>query len=518
MMTKKLARSLSAILLFAATMASAQTNIAPNGQGYYWYGMKTATATTNQTATTIINDGNLTNTLNCDSTGDSAKRYEGAGVVFSSDQSDITSVAFINGPLDPYQNGYFEANMALQTYNGSSWSTVSGWTVSPTYSYTSSAVGKTYTFTGPALNNILGVRIVGEVNVMGDSISWTVNEVMIYQTSGAGNFTLTASPLTQGVTAGSTADYTVSVASENGFTGAVSLSVSGAPSGWTPTFSPSSISGGSGSSTLKVATSSSAATGTYTLTITGTSGSLKQTASVTLTVNSTNGSVPSDWMGYTWTVDSNGTCIGGCEIESEASNLSVDANGYLHVMISKSGGAWTGAEMFTANNMGFGTYQWVIEGKNFYNMDPPIVLGLFTYGPQNQIGQDGTNEVDIEFSKWGTSPGTENVDFTVYPATAYDNNGQPSSDQTYYITPPGSSSATTTVRYVWSSTSITWYVMSGTVGVNAAPTNVVQSFTYNGNTETIPQVACPIGINLWSWNALPTNPWNVVIESFNYLQ
>lgn len=326
-MKKRLALSSSAILLFAATIASAQTNIAPNGKGYYWYGMKSATATTNQTATTIINDGNLTNTLNCDSTGDSANRYEGAGVIFSSAQSNVTSVAFINGPLDPYQNGYFEANMTLQTYNGSAWSTVSGWTVSPTYSYNSSAVGKTYTFTGPALNNVLGVRVVGQVNVIGDSISWTVNEVMIYQPSGSGNFTLTASPSTQGVVAGSSADYTVTVAPQNGFTGTVSLSVSGAPSGWTPTFSPSSISGGSGSSTLKAATSSSAATGTYALTITGTSGSLKQTASVTLTVNSANGSVPSDWMGYTWNVDSDGTCIGGCEIDSEASNLSVHANG-----------------------------------------------------------------------------------------------------------------------------------------------------------------------------------------------
>ena len=517
-MKKRLALSVSAILLFAATIVSAQTNIAPNGQGYYWYGMKSATATTNQTATTIINDRSLTNTLNCDSTGDSADRYEGAGVIFSSAQSNLTSVAFVNGPLDAYDNGYFEANLTLQTYNGSSWSTVSGWTVSPTYSYTSSAVGQTYTFTGPALNNVLGVRVVGEVRVAGNSYSWTVNEVMIYQNSSSANFTLTASPSSQNVTAGSTADYTITVVPQNGFTGAVSLSVSGAPSGWTPTFSPTSISGGSGSSTLKTATSSSAATGTYTLTITGTSGSLKQTASVTLTVNSAGGNVPSGWMGYTWTIDPNGLCIGGCEIESESSNLTVDSNGYLHAMITESDGTWTGAEMFTTANMGFGTYQWVIEGNNFYNMDLPIVLGLFTYGPQNSIGLDGTNEINIEFSKWGTSTGTENVDFTVYPATAYRNAGNPSSDQTYYITPPGSSSATTTVRFVWSSTSINWYVMSGTVGVNSAPTNVLKSYTYNGTTSSIPQVACPVGINLWSWNALPTNPWNIIIESFNYLQ
>src|SRR5271168_128950 len=414
-------RTSAVALLFMACMAPAQTNIAPDGQGYYWYGMKSATATTNQTATSLINNGNDSNTLNCDPSGEtSTNRYEGAGVIFSAAQSNITSIAFINGPLDSNGNGNFEANLSVQTYNGSSWSAASGWTVSPAYPYTSAAAGQTYTFSGPTLNNVLGVRVVGEVRVasIDDSWSWTVNQVLIYATtSSSPNFTLTASPSSQSITAGSTADYTITVTPQNGFTGTVSLSVSGEPSGWTPTLSPASVSGGSGSSTLQVATTSSATPGTYTLTVTGTSGTLSQTLSVPLTVNSASGSSPSGWMGYTWNIDPNGTCIGGCEIESNSNNLSVDSSGYLHIKISKSGSTWTGAEMFTSANLGFGTYQWVIEGNNFYNMDPPVVLGLFPYGPQNGIGVDGTNEVDIEFSKWGTTGTTQNVDFTVYPAT-----------------------------------------------------------------------------------------------------
>src|ERR1700722_5480582 len=101
---KYVASLATALLLVCA--AAAQTNIASEGQGYYWYGMKTSTATTNQTATTIINDGNLTNTLNCDVAGEtSTNRYEGAGVIFSSAQSNITSLSFINGPLDSNGNG-----------------------------------------------------------------------------------------------------------------------------------------------------------------------------------------------------------------------------------------------------------------------------------------------------------------------------------------------------------------------------------------------------------------------------
>jgi beta-glucanase (GH16 family) len=100
------------------------------------------------------------------------------------------------------------------------------------------------------------------------------------------DFTISATPSSQTVTAGGSTSYTATVAPKNGFTGSVGLSVSGLPSGASGSFSPTSISGGSGSSTLTVTTSSSSTpAGTYTLTITGTSGSLSHTATVTLVVN-----------------------------------------------------------------------------------------------------------------------------------------------------------------------------------------------------------------------------------------
>jgi hypothetical protein len=234
--------------------------------------------------------------------------------------------------------------------------------------------------------------------------------------------------------------------------------------------------------------------------------------------------LPTTWMGYTWHLAANGSCIGSCDIHSDSSNLSVDSSGALHIKISKDGGTWTGAEMFTSEKLGFGTYQWVLKGNNFYNMDPPVVLGLFTYGPAGGIGVDGTDEVDIEFSKWNTAPGKQNVDFTAYPATGHketenkSKEAKPSSDRTFYIPSPAASISTTTVRFVWSSASISWYVMSGTVSVNSAPTKILQSYTYTGTSTTIPQAAAPVGINLWSFEGLPSNPWDITIESFTYSQ
>jgi hypothetical protein len=103
-------------------------------------------------------------------------------------------------------------------------------------------------------------------------------------TLGTPDFSISASPASQSIGTGSSTSYTVTVAPINGFTGTVALSVSGLPTGATGTFSPTSITGGSGTSTLNVTTSSSTAVGTYTLTIKGTSGTLSHTTTVTLVI------------------------------------------------------------------------------------------------------------------------------------------------------------------------------------------------------------------------------------------
>jgi hypothetical protein len=79
--------------------------------------------------------------------------------------------------------------------------------------------------------------------------------------------------------------YAVTVSAIDGFTGSVTLSVTGLPAGTTNNFNPQPITGGSGSSTLTITTSTATPTGTYSLTITGTSGSLSHSAGVTLIVS-----------------------------------------------------------------------------------------------------------------------------------------------------------------------------------------------------------------------------------------
>jgi subtilisin-like proprotein convertase family protein len=105
------------------------------------------------------------------------------------------------------------------------------------------------------------------------------------------DFTLAASPPSATVTAGGSANFSVSNTALNGFAGSISLSASPAISGVSYAFVPNPMAA-SGSSTLTCTTTTGAATGPHAITITGTSGALVHTANVTLTINGAGGGNP----------------------------------------------------------------------------------------------------------------------------------------------------------------------------------------------------------------------------------
>jgi subtilase family serine protease len=98
------------------------------------------------------------------------------------------------------------------------------------------------------------------------------------------NFSLSASPSSVTLLQGAGGTSTITVTPENGFTGNVSLSISGLPTGVTASFNPSST---AGTSTLTLTSIATAAIGTVTVTVTGSSGALTNQISLTLTVNPT---------------------------------------------------------------------------------------------------------------------------------------------------------------------------------------------------------------------------------------
>ncbi|HEY3867042.1 MAG TPA: glycosyl hydrolase family 18 protein [Actinocrinis sp.] len=104
-------------------------------------------------------------------------------------------------------------------------------------------------------------------------------------------FSLSVSPTSGSAADGASTTATVGTAVTSGSAQSVALSSSGAPSGVTVSFSPSSVTAGS-SSTVTFAASSTAAAGTYPITIKGTASSGTQSATYSLTVTSSGGGTP----------------------------------------------------------------------------------------------------------------------------------------------------------------------------------------------------------------------------------
>jgi subtilase family serine protease len=144
---------------------------------------------------------------------------------------------------------------------------------SSTLSLTASSTAATGTFT---------ITVTGTSGSLTNSttISLTVNP------SSSGSFTLSATPNTLTVAPGGNGRTMIKVTDQNGFTGTVSFSATGVPSGVTATFSPTSS---TTSSRLSLVVGASATPGTYPITVKGTSGSLSATTTVTLTISGSGG-------------------------------------------------------------------------------------------------------------------------------------------------------------------------------------------------------------------------------------
>ena len=91
------------------------------------------------------------------------------------------------------------------------------------------------------------------------------------------------------IAAGASGSSSITTAVTNGSAETVSLTSSGAPTGVTVSFNPTSVTSGSGS-TATITVASTVAAGTYSIIVTGTAASGSHTATISLTVTSTTGS------------------------------------------------------------------------------------------------------------------------------------------------------------------------------------------------------------------------------------
>lgn len=215
------------------------------------------------------------------------------------------------------------------------------------------------------------------------------------------------------------------------------------------------------------------------------------------------------WSGRSWKLT--GGHMAGVAPGNPA-NVTMDDDGYLHLRIVQQNDKWSAAELFTTDELGYGTYQWIVEG-NVYAMDPTTVLGLFTYGPTHHIGVDAEDEIDIEFSQWNKTCHGCNADFTVYPATGH---RKPKGVSAWEDNFKVSGGTLTTARMEWFPDHIVFTLMNGAQPIGTVA-EVIKAETYTSDATNLPQIAAPVGINLWCFKQTPEQQQSVVIRRFEFV-
>jgi hypothetical protein len=209
------------------------------------------------------------------------------------------------------------------------------------------------------------------------------------------------------------------------------------------------------------------------------------------------------WQGYTWNVRK-AADEGPGPNKWDPSNVWVDEKGYLHMKITKVGGKWTCAEIWTDKPMSFGTYQCQVEGS-IDKLDPNLIFSMFSYQ-----GPDGIKEIDIEYAKWGNAK-EKNAWWTVYPN---DTKGAKKSHGFDFKL----NGSYTTSRYTWSKDGVHYWMQGGHQPIDSL-TNLIQEWDYRpaDPAHNIIQTPMPLHFNLWLFQGKPPTdgrPVEVVVHSF----
>jgi len=169
--------------------------------------------------------------------------------------------------------------------------------------------------------------------------------------------------------------------------------------------------------------------------------------------------------GYTWVVSAPSGKVSPGPNYWSASNAWVDASGFLHLkaVYNASTGHWECAEVYTQQSLGYGTYQWQVEGT-LGSFDKNIVLGMYNYS-----GNDGHDEMDIEIARWGNAA-WDNLNYTIWPKTGV--TASPGVYTASFTTPNGTY---TTHRFKRTSTSVK---LQSLYGFQNGDTNQFQTATF----------------------------------------
>ncbi len=199
---------------------------------------------------------------------------------FTAPGSALLHASFTYSPSSP------QAGQTI-TFTGSATAGTSPYTYSWTFGDSSTGTGQAPTHTY-ATSGSFSVTLTVTDSASPQNTATSTNTLTVAPLSPP-DFEISANLASLSIQPGSTGTVTITLSSVSGFSGAVTLSTTVAPTGPTVSLSSSSItlvSGGTGTSILTVSTSSATSLATYSVIVAGSSGALLHSVTVAVTVGS----------------------------------------------------------------------------------------------------------------------------------------------------------------------------------------------------------------------------------------
>jgi hypothetical protein len=165
-------------------------------------------------------------------------------------------------------------------------------------------------------------------------------------------------------------------------------------------------------------------------------------------------------------------------------------------------GHWLCPEITSEKKFGYGVYTFTVEGA-IDKFDKNIVLGLFNYS-----GNDGYDEIDIEFGRWGNAK-YPNLNYTVWPA-------QKGSTNNAYTKEYLQKNNYSIQQFTWRKDTVSFSTFDGD---KMDSTTLSASYICTQPPASISSLEMPVHINFWLFDGNPpedNKPVEVVIRSFSF--
>lgn len=116
-----------------------------------------------------------------------------------------------------------------------------------------------------------------------------------------------------------------------------------------------------------------------------------------------------EFSGFHWDVKAGFGNPGGNLWSNDTNDIWIDERGRLNLTLSKKdNGRWYATEVISQETFGYGTFTFYLDAEPG-EYDPHVVAGIFLY-------QDESNEIDIEFSRWGDKDNYQFGNYVIQPA------------------------------------------------------------------------------------------------------